>query len=240
MGRRNKKGEKVEGNPTLVLSSPDGAPWASFPSSVIDPMRRLISRIDRNGEIPARLAFVAALRQEGVSYVSQAFATTMAYDFETSVCLVDLNWWWPSELSIKVSASSRGIGAILSGKTTLKEAIVRTGNPNLTILPAGELNINERALFSRSVALNDTIADLTSRYDHLVLDIPAVLASNDAIPLASLSEACCLVIHQGITPIADVKSALRDLDHIPQLGVVMNKFHLAVPRIMQRFVYPYP
>lgn len=233
------RNEKVEPQvPGLVLPSPGDEAWAAFPLTVVDQMRRFTSRLSRKESIPSRLSFVAALRQEGVTYVSQAFATTLACDLETSVCIVDLNWWWPSELSRKV-ATCGGLGAVLTGDTTLEQAVVHSGKPNLAILPAGELSPQERALYSRSTVLKDTILELAGRYNHLVLDIPSVLASPDAIPLASLADACCLVIQQGVTSVTDVKTALRDLDHIPQLGVVMNKFHLNTPPLIQRFVNPY-
>jgi Mrp family chromosome partitioning ATPase len=224
--------------PELILPSPQGETWAAFPWTVVDQMRRFISRLGRKDAIPPRLSFVAALRQEGVTYISSAFATTLAYDVESSVCLVDLNWWWPSELSRKVPACG-GLGAVITGQATLGQAVVKSGKQNLAILPAGELALHERALFSRSTILKEIILDLAGHYDHLVLDIPSVLASPDSIPLASMGDACCLVIHQGVTPMMDVKRALEDLDHLTQLGAVMNKFHLNTPALIQRFVNPY-
>jgi Mrp family chromosome partitioning ATPase len=224
--------------PDLVLPSPDGEAWMTFPFPVVDQMRRLISRLGRKETFPPRLAFAAALRQEGVTFVSWAFAATLAFDLETSVCLVDLNWWWPAELSQKV-VTCGGLAAVLTGQTTLSQAVVRSGKPNLAILPAGTLSLNESALFSRSSILKETIRELAARYNHLVLDIPSVLASPDAIPLASLADACCLVVHQGVTSVTDVKNALADLDHLPQLGVVMNKFHLDTPPLIQKIINPY-
>ncbi len=217
------------------MPSPLGEPWAVFPLTVVDQMRRFISRLGRKESITPRLSFVAALRQEGVTYVSWAFATTLAYDVETTVCIVDLNWWWPSELSRKVPACG-GLGAVLTGQATLDQAVVNSGKHNLAILPAGELSPNERALFSRSTALKQIIQELAGHYDHLVLDIPSVLASPDAIPLASFGDACCLVIHQGVTSVTEVKNAMNDLDHLQQLGVVMNKFHPNTPPLIQRIV----
>lgn len=237
MWRRSKKIEKPEGLHDLILPSPEGAPWAAFPPIVVDPIRRFISRLESKEAIPTRLSFVAALRREGVSYISWAFATTLAHDFETSVCIVDLNWWWPSEFIAKIRGS-RGLGPVFTEKTPLERAIVQAGKPNLAILPAGELPLAERAHFARSEVLKEILMELNARYDHLILDIPAVLAANDAIPLASLGTACCLVIYQGVTSIDEVKSALSDLEHIPNLGVVMNRYRLATPRFVQKFVCP--
>lgn len=224
--------------PELVLSSPEGAPWFSFPLSVVNPIRLLISRVGRKGEIPPRLSFTAALRREGVSYVCWAFATTLAYDFETSVCVVDLNWYWPSVLSTKFSAYG-GLGAVLAGDTPLKRAVIPTRKSNLAVLPAGSLIMDQRPHFARSAVLKETLLELNKLYDHLVLDVPAVLASNDAIPLASLGTAFCLVIHQGVTSIEEVKSALRDLDHIANMGVVLNRYRSKTPEFILKLMNSY-
>lgn len=222
----------------LVLPSIDGAPLFAFPMPVIHPIRRLISRLGRKDEIPPNIAFAAALRQEGVSYISWAFAATMAFDLETSVCIVDLNWSWPSDINTRFTISG-GLGAVLTGTAALDHAVVPTGKSNLSFLPAGNLPASERAYFARNAVMKEIILELNARYDHLVLDIPAVLASNDAIPLASLATACCLVIRQGVTSMTEVKSALSDLDHIPTLGVVMNKYRFDIPKFVLKFVDPY-
>jgi Mrp family chromosome partitioning ATPase len=233
---KNTRNELLE-IPELVLTSVDGAPWIAFPQPVIYPIRRLISRLKRKGDIPQRLVFAAALRREGVSYITWAFATTLAFDIETSVCIVDLNWCWPSEIGRKFAISG-GIGAVLSGGSGIDHVLVQTGKPNLAYLPAGNLPPAERAYFARSAALRDTLMELNTRYDHLILDVPAVLSCNDAIPLASLGTACCLVIHQGVTSIKEVKSALSDLDHIPNLGVVMNQYRFSTPEFILNFINP--
>src|SRR5512141_838089 len=118
--------EKVKPQaPELILPSPEGEAWAAFPFTVVDQMRRLVSRLGRKEILPSRLSFVAALRQEGVTYVSWAFATTLAYDLETPVCIVDLNWWWPSDVSRKITVCG-GLGAVLTGATKLSQAVVNS------------------------------------------------------------------------------------------------------------------
>lgn len=237
MRLKNKERKEFTADTDLVLTSIDGAPFLTFPMRVIHPIRRLISRLDRKGDLPPRLSFTAALRREGVSYISWAFATTLAFDLETSVCVVDLNWWWPSDMYLNEQPSG-GLGALLAGDAQLGEVVIPTGLPNLAFLPSGMLPADERPYFARSALLKEIISELNARYDHLVLDIPAVLASNDAIPLASLSTAFCLVIHQGVTSIDEVKSTLDDLDHLRCLGAVMNKYRFDMPKFLQKFANP--
>lgn len=220
-----------------MLPSPEGIPWIVYPSSVVEPVRRLISRIERKEAIPKRLAFVSALRKEGVSFTSRLFGLVLAHDVETSVCIVDLNWRWPSDFYRSVPASG-GLGAVLCGAIPLEQAVIPTGISNLVILPAGDIPDRAHSQLAHSGALKDLMQELDARFDHLILDIPAVLACNDAIPLASSGTAGCLVIHHGAATIAEVKSALSDLDHIPILGVVMNKYKISVPGILTKLVSP--
>jgi Mrp family chromosome partitioning ATPase len=62
------------------------------------------------------------------------------------------------------------------------------------------------------------------------MDVPAIRLTSDAIPIASLGNACCVVIQQGVTTVEDVKRSLDELDHLSILGVVLNKTHINTPK----------
>jgi Mrp family chromosome partitioning ATPase len=87
----------------------------------------------------------------------------------------------------------------------------------------------DRPVYSRSQALQMLIHELGSRFDYLILDVPAILATNDAVPLASLGSACCMVVRQGATGISDVEQALDEIDHLTVLGVVLNRVKMSTP-----------
>ena len=125
---------------------------------------------------------------------------------------------------------------MLSGDATLGDVLVHTGWPNLYFLPAGKVAKQDRPALARSQALRTLLSELTHNYDHLILDIPAVLATADAVPLASLGTACCLVVRQGVTWVEDVKLALDEIGHLPILGVVMNKVKLTTPSLFIKLI----
>lgn len=89
---------------------------------------------------------------------------------------------------------------------------------------------------ARSQELQDVINNLSTRFDFLILDIPAIHSTSDAIPLASLGDACCLVVRQGITTVEDVRLGLDEIDHIPMLGVVLNRVKLATPTFVTKLI----
>jgi Mrp family chromosome partitioning ATPase len=230
--RKNKEGVAM---PDLILPMGDGTPVYQFPDSTIDNMRALINRIKRNGEFPQRLAIVSALRQEGVTYISRALATTLAHDTTQKVCIVDVNWWWPSPTDM-VAVDNPGLAGIISGEATLEEVIAPSGWSNLVMVPAGSIERQLRPVMARSRALKELLDELASQYDHLILDIPAIQSTSDAIPLASLADACCVVVQQGVTTMEDIGLALDEIAHIKMLGVILNRVKLNTPEKILKYI----
>jgi len=227
--------KKKAGLPPLVLPAGDGTPIYKFSGEVIDSLRYMVTRIMRNGQLPTRLAMVSALRGEGVTYISQALAATVANDMKARVCVVDLNWWWPSPIKL-AARDNPGLAAVIAKEAKLDEVIEPTGWSNLALVPAGNMPVEHRPVTARSQELREIIDDLSTRFDYLILDIPAIHSTSDSIPLASLGDACCLVIRQGITTVEDVRLALDEIDHLPIIGVVMNRVKLATPASIAKLI----
>lgn len=254
----------------LTLRTADGAPLYTFPGAVINSMRHLETTLMYKGALPARIAMVAALRQEGVTYTTMALATTLAYDLDVRVCVVELNWWSPgiktqpsteaeppksfwrklrraksqpngsstreSEATAIQVSGTTGLAAVLMGNATLDEVLIPTALPNLMVLPAGNLLPAQRPAMARHDMLKACIKQLSRRFDHILLDVPAILGTSDAIALASLGTACCIVIRQGVTPVSQVRRALDDVKHLSMLGVVLNQARMSLPNWVCAFI----
>jgi Mrp family chromosome partitioning ATPase len=235
---KNRKKKKVNQKsiiPDLVVPSGDGTPAFLYPGSIIESIRLMTTRIQHDANIPRRIAVVSALREEGVTFIAQVMATTFANDTNERICIVDLNWWWPSSSNL-VAVDNLGLAGVVTGDTSLAEAIAPTGWSNLSLLPAGQLSPIHRPRVARGKPLRDIIMQLSKQFDRLILDIPAIKATTDAIPLASLADACCVVVRQGATGIEDVKLALDDIRHLLMLGVVLNRVNLKTPTLIQKYI----
>lgn len=218
----------------LELTSAEGTPWDSFAGMTVNQIRQMISRVEREGPFPKRLSMIAALRQEGVTHLSRALATTLANDTEKTVCLVELNWWWPEVLP--EMTDQPGLAAVLEGEAALDDVIQETNYHNLFLVPSGTPPQHTRSVLARRSILEEMIQALGGRFDHLILDIPAVMATTDAAPLASHGTAVCMVIHQGVTSVEDARLALDEVSNLPVLGVVMNNVKLETPELLLKFI----
>jgi Mrp family chromosome partitioning ATPase len=219
----------------LTLPGAAGEPVATYPGEVIDPLRRMLTHLGKKNALPRRIAMVAALRGEGVTYLSQALAATMANDMTARICVIDLNWWWPAQKDF-FQDENGGLAAVLAGEKSLDGVLVPSGWPNLFFIPAGQTAPEQRHSVARSQALRDVVDSLDASFDHLIFDIPAILATSDAVTLASLAAHCCLVIRQGVTPGEDVRRALDEIDHLSILGVVMNQVQFKTPRSILKLI----
>lgn len=258
--RRKTKSAALPAALPLALHASSGALLHSFPAAVVDSVRHMENVLTYSGHLPKRIALVSALSGEGVTYSTLALATTLANDLPARVCAVELNWYSPgmaARLSEPVIARPKrrrrrkagadeatpppfaagpGLAGVLTQGVPLDEALIPTGLPNLQLLPAGDLPAQQRPGVARGDALKQCIDQLSQRFDHLVLDIPAIHSTGDAVALASLGDGCCVVVRQGLTPAASVRRALDDLKHLAMLGVILNQAYSYLPRWMNALV----
>jgi receptor protein-tyrosine kinase len=204
-----------------------------FPAQAVNAYRHMTSWLTRNTPLPGMLAFIAALPEEGVTYSALALATMLAHDMPVSICVVETNWYRPGMKKMLGEFDGPGLAALFNDNATLPQMTVTTTTPNLSLIPAGELALPQRAIAARSDKLRDTLTELTGRFNYVVLDIPAITLTSDAIPLATLAGDCLLVVRQGVTPMSVVKHALADVNHLHMLGVVLNKTHYDLPSRLQ-------
>ncbi len=209
--------------PSLQMQSLDGSIQVTFSNKVVNSMRQLLGRIESRTNLEQKMGIISALREEGVTYVSQALATIMANDLAADVCIVDLNWW------TSVYAGRYGISEVVQARAELDDVLVLTNYPNLVILPSGELSVEQRPILARSDALKNIFVELAERFDYLILDLPAILFANESVPLASLADMNCVVIQQGATSSSYVRLALDEVRHLNLLGVILNQVETYTP-----------
>lgn len=196
-----------------------------IPAEMVSGLRQMLTPLAASGQWPQVVAITAALREEGVSRTALALSAVLNHDTGEPVCLVDTNWYWPAMPGL----DSPGLAGVLAGTTRLEEALVRVDHGNLMVLPSGELPENRRASAARSARLKATIDELCQHFKYLILDVPSIQATSDAVALAGLADACCLVLRQGVTPGTTVREARDAIGHLRVMGVIMNRVRVYMP-----------
>ena len=118
----------------------------------------------------------------------------------------------------------------------LDDILIPTSNPRLCVIQAGRVPVARRPALAQGRPLATLLDQLDERFDHVLLDLPPVLASSDAMNLSQLADAFVLVVQQGVTTESQVEAALQELHGSETLGLILNRFDSNIPRRLRRLV----
>ncbi|HTC57747.1 MAG TPA: polysaccharide biosynthesis tyrosine autokinase, partial [Candidatus Sulfotelmatobacter sp.] len=190
------------------------------------------------GAPPKVIMVTSALPQEGKTTTSINCAVVLAQK-GVRVLLIDADLRRPSIHKTLGMGPHSGLSNVLTGSTTLEEAITRTAVlPNLFVLAAGTPPPNPAELLA-SANMKDILAKLSQEYDHIVIDTPPSLSVTDAVVLSPRADAVVLVIRSGQTS----KQALRRARDILMqvnakvVGVLLNAVDLRSPDYYYYYEY---
>jgi tyrosine-protein kinase len=221
----------------LVIVDQDGTHRHVTPPSAASALRFLLARVQGpSGDgIPGRLALTSALRGEGVTFMTRSLASVIAYDTDASVMVVDLNWTDPKADGAPDDSPPTLVDAVEHG-VDVEKIIQPTSNRRLSLVAPGPVARPRRTAMAGSRGLAEVLEQLAQQVDHVLLDLPPVLAASDAILLSQHADSYLLVVRQGITSTSQIESALEELRGGDVLGVVLNRFDTHIPRSLRRMV----
>jgi capsular exopolysaccharide synthesis family protein len=175
--------------------------------------------------MPSALFVTSSQAGEGKSTTSYAIASGLAR-LGQRVVLVDIDLRRPSQHRGFAVNNDKGLSDLLIGHSTIDAVIQDTPVANLAFIAAGPIPPSPTELLGNQ-RLAAILADLTARFDAVILDGPPVLGLADAPLIAAIVGNAVFVVeasrgHRGAT-----KAALRRLKngHTHILGAALTKFN---------------
>lgn len=158
---------------------------------------------------------------DGKSITAANLALTMAQEMQRNTVLVDADLRASTVHSLFGLPRTPGLADVLTGRVTLDEALVHVPELRLTLLPAGtEAPFPTELLGSN--AMRRAIDTLRSRFDRVVLDVPAVAPLADAGTVASLADGVVMVVRAGVTQRPALDRAVAAFEDNQVVGLVLN------------------
>jgi len=105
----------------------------------------------------------------------------------------------------------QGLLELLNGQITLDDALIREEATGTWFLPLARTGFTPKDMFG-SAAMDTLLAELSERFDLIVLDAPPVLAVADARVLAPKSDAVVFLLRWRKTPEKAVRASLKLLE----------------------------
>jgi capsular exopolysaccharide synthesis family protein len=126
----------------------------------------------------------------------------------------------------KIFGKENGVGLsnFLSGNAELDSVIKNSEIPNLCYIPSGPIPPNPSELLG-SALFKDMIESLGSRFNHLLIDSPPVLAFSDSVIISTNVDGVIMVVIDGKTPKETLQRSKEVLLQVDAriLGVVINR-----------------
>lgn len=169
-----------------------------------------------------RLVFTSAIPFEGKSTTALNVAVSFSKAY-SRVLLIDCDLRKPRIHRALGLANTTGVTNVLSGLSTLDEAIQKTKYENLDVLSSGILAPNPSEMLA-SERMQKLLDALSQRYEYIIIDTPPVNVVADALPLIKVSDGVILVTRQNYSTHGDIENAISKLQFIDAkiLGVVVN------------------
>ena len=185
---------------------------------------RTAIELSHKGGAPRSLSVTSTRQSEGKSTSAYAIARNFA-KIGRSVVLIDSDLRKPSLHRLANISNNQGFSSLLARLTTIDAVVQQTETPNLSMIAAGPLPPNPAELLS-GPRLPELIAELSQRFDTVVIDAPPVLGLADTILIGAITEATLFVIEANGAHHGHAKTAVRRLasSGVTLIGALLTKY----------------
>lgn len=157
------------------------------------------------------VAICSAASGEGKSSLAMALAMSIAESTKQPTLLIDADLRSPDLAKSLGVPQTPGLAELLSGRTTLREAIHRVGETEAYVLPAGKLRGSPHHIFE-GVKIEGVLLGLRQKFNTIIIDTPPILAASESLIFAKAAD-------------LTVVCSLADVSRAKQVRVAVERLH---------------
>jgi polysaccharide biosynthesis transport protein len=203
-------------NPLLVQAGPHSRRAEAFRT-----LRTNLQFVDAANH-PRSIVFTSSVPAEGKTTTTANLALTMAAG-GARICVVEGDLRRPRLLDYMGMDGSLGLTNVLIGQAELSDALQQFAESSVYVLGAGSVPPNPSELLG-SAAMIETLRELESRFDVVIIDSPPLLAVTDAAILSTIAGGTVVVVGTGRVDRDHLTRSLKSLEAVNGhlLGLVLN------------------
>lgn len=209
-----------------------------LPPQLAEALRAIVNRYElrEQAPLPSTIAVTAALSGEGVTTISQALATIIAHEMDSLVCWVDCSWLSTAPPP-PYTVNRPSLVDILEEPSSIMSALQSSPEcPRLMCLTVGPIAAARRNTIVRSAEFQQLLSGLGQEFDHVILDVPPVVAHSSGLALLQRSDASLLVVRHRSTTTSQFRAVVEATQPTPNLGVVLNRFRTRIPGFIRHML----
>jgi Mrp family chromosome partitioning ATPase len=172
-----------------------------------------------------RLIAVSSPRaMPGKSLVALNLGLAIAADLDSAVLLVDVDLGGAGLQALFGLAEAPGLSDHLRRGVAIPDLLINPGVDRLVFLPAGQAVDTGSAELLAAKGLQQLMQAMKQRYTdrYIVVDLPALLDSADALAFLPQVDTTLLVIEEHGSSVADIQASAELLAPFPLVGTVMS------------------
>jgi capsular exopolysaccharide synthesis family protein len=202
-------------------------------------MRTNLTFIDA-ADHPQSIVVTSSVASEGKSTVTMNLALTMA-QAGVRVCLIEADLRRPKVLEYMGMDGSVGLTDALIGQAHIHDLLQQYGNTNLWVIGSGPIPPNPSELLG-SAQMRNTLAELLTHFDQVIIDAPPTLPVTDAAVLSTIVDGAIVVAGSGFVEREQLAHTLGAIESVNGrvLGLVLNRVPKETSGQYSRYEYSLP
>ena len=189
---------------------------------------------------PQSIVVTSSVASEGKSTVTMNLALTMA-QAGVRVCLIEADLRRPKVLEYMGMDGSVGLTDALIGQAHIHDLLQQYGNTNLWVIGSGPIPPNPSELLG-SAQMRNTLAELLTHFDQVIIDAPPTLPVTDAAVLSTIVDGAIVVAGSGFVEREQLAHTLGAIESVNGrvLGLVLNRVPKETSGQYSRYEYSLP
>jgi Mrp family chromosome partitioning ATPase len=186
-----------------------------------------------NGSGPRVVSFSGISRDERSSWICARAGEILAEQADTSVCLVDANFWSPQLHVHLATANQIGLAEALATEGPIRNFGKPLCGENPWLIPSG---LVKRGLYPSIERYRERLAELRESFDYILLSAPALSRETEATFLGQLADGIVLIVEANHSRRETVRRAKEQLEsaHVRLLGAVLDQRTFPIPEGLYR------
>ena len=203
-------------NPLIVQADPHSPRAEAFRT-----LRTNLQFVDAANH-PRSIVFTSSVPDEGKTTTTANLAITMAAG-GARICVVEGDLRRPRLLEYMGMDGSLGLTNVLIGQAGLEDVLQQFADSGVFVVGAGSVPPNPSELLG-SAAMIETLRELESRFDVVIIDTPPLLPVTDAAVLSTIVGGTVMVVGAGRVDRDHLAKSLQSLEAVNGrlLGLVLN------------------
>lgn len=172
---------------------------------------------------PRTILLTSSIPGEGKSTTIANLALTLAQS-GSSVCLIEADLRRPRLLEYLGLEGAAGLTDLLIERADLDDVLQPYGSDRLEVIGAGAIPPNPSELLA-SDAMSRVLAQLSARFDYVLIDTPPVLPVTDAVVLSTKVDGVIVLVGTTIVRKEQLEATLESINAVDNtlLGLVLNR-----------------